>query len=61
MDLGAKVYENRLRRVAARQGLVLQRSRRRDPRAVDFGKYRFSNEEEWQNLTDIARRLGEEA
>jgi len=34
-----KVRENRLRRMAERQGLVLQKSRRRDPRAVDFGRY----------------------
>jgi hypothetical protein len=32
-----KVYENRLRRVAKRQGLVLHRSRRRDVRALDYG------------------------
>ena len=34
-----KVRENRLRRAAARQGLQLQKSRRRDPRASDFGMY----------------------
>lgn len=34
-----KVRENRLRRAAARQGLTLSRSRRRDPRARDFGRY----------------------
>ena len=34
-----KVRENRLRRMAARQGLALRKSRRRDPRAVDHGKY----------------------
>lgn len=35
----SKVTENRLRRAAERQGLQLQKSRRRDPRAVDFGTY----------------------
>lgn len=34
-----KVQENRLRRVADRQGLKLSKSRSRDPKAVDFGKY----------------------
>lgn len=34
-----KVRENRLRRMAERQGLKLQKSRRRDPRALDYGKY----------------------
>lgn len=32
-----KIRENRLRRVAARQGIVFRRSRRRDTRALDFG------------------------
>ena len=34
-----KVRENRLRRMAERQLLQLQKSRRRDPRATDFGGY----------------------
>ena len=34
-----KVRENRLRRVAQRQGLALAKSRRRDPRATDYGTY----------------------
>ena len=34
-----KVRENRLRRVADRQGLKLRRSRRRDPQAIDYGLY----------------------
>jgi hypothetical protein len=34
-----KVRENRLRRMAERQGLRLEKSRRRDPRAIDFGMY----------------------
>ena len=33
--------ENRLRRAADRQGLRLERSRRRDPRALGFGTYRL--------------------
>jgi hypothetical protein len=34
-----KVWENRLRRMAERQGLRLVKSRRRDPYASDYGKY----------------------
>lgn len=36
-----KVRENRLRRMAERQGLELQKSRRRDPRAYDYGTYQL--------------------
>ena len=39
MDLAEKVRENRLRRAAGRQGLRLSKSRRRDPRAIDYGGY----------------------
>jgi len=39
-----KVRENRLRRAAGRQGLRLIKSRRRDPRAVDYGRYWISGE-----------------
>lgn len=31
--------ENRVRRAAQRQGLAIQKSRRRDPQAVDYGGY----------------------
>jgi hypothetical protein len=34
-----KVRENRLRRMAERQGLRLVKSRRRDPRAIGYGTY----------------------
>lgn len=34
-----KVLENKLRRMALRQGLRLEKSRRRDPHAVDFGGF----------------------
>jgi Ni/Co efflux regulator RcnB len=36
---GEKVRENRLRRMATRQGLILVKSRRRDFRALDYGQY----------------------
>ena len=38
-----KAYENRLRRMAARQGYWLTKSRSRDPRACDFGLYALKN------------------
>lgn len=34
-----KTRETRLRRMAERQGLRLVKSRRRDPRALDYGRY----------------------
>ena len=34
-----KVRENRLRRMAERQGFALHKSRRRDPRALDYGHW----------------------
>lgn len=42
MDEDLKVRERRLRRMADRQGYTLTKSRRRDPRATDFGKYKLS-------------------
>ncbi len=38
-----RVRDNRLRRMADRQGLVLRRSRRRDVRALDYGRYWLSD------------------
>ena len=38
-----KVRDNRMRRAAERQGLALSKSRRRDPRALDFGMYRLTD------------------
>jgi hypothetical protein len=40
-DAMDKVRENRLRRVAERRGLRLEKSRRRDPRAIDWGTYQL--------------------
>jgi len=42
----AKVRENKLRRIAERQGLQLVKSRRRDPLAIDFGRYWLVGEED---------------
>lgn len=39
-----KIKENRLRRAAKRQRLFLTKSRRRDPRAADFGTYTLTDE-----------------
>lgn len=38
-DSSFKTRENRIRRMAERQGLTLTKSRRRDPRAVEYGRY----------------------
>jgi hypothetical protein len=38
-EMAEKTRENRLRRMADRQGLRLQKSRSRDPNACDFGLY----------------------
>jgi hypothetical protein len=43
MDTAERVRENRLREAVARQGYRLSRSRRRDPRAVDYGRYTITN------------------
>jgi hypothetical protein len=40
-----KIRENRLRRAAQRQGLALTKSRRRDPRAHDYGTYMLHDTE----------------
>jgi hypothetical protein len=39
MQEDIKVRENRLRRMADRQGLRLIKSRSRDPRAIDYGLF----------------------
>lgn len=68
-DREFKVLEQRARRVAERQGSMLQRSRRRDPHAPDFGLYRLvdakggssadGSEAEIYNLTlaEVVERL----
>jgi hypothetical protein len=43
MDQGIKVRENRLRRMAGRQGLRLLRNPRRDPHATDYGSYKLTD------------------
>ena len=40
-----KVKENRLRRMADRQGLKLWRSRRRDTDAIDYGLYAITTQD----------------
>jgi hypothetical protein len=39
MDQEVKVRENRLRRIAERRGFRMEKSRRRDKQAVDYGGY----------------------
>lgn len=54
-----KVRENRLRRMAKRQGLMLVKSRRRDPRAVDYGKYGLVDpyNNAWVFGIDVTQRI----
>ena len=40
----SKVHEIKLRRMAERQGLRLSKTRRRDPRAIDYGTWTLSKE-----------------
>jgi hypothetical protein len=43
-----KVRENRARRAAQRQGLILKKNPRRDSRAADYGSYLLINpDSEW--------------
>jgi len=42
-----KVRENRLRRMAHRQGFSLRKSRRRDPHATDYGEMWLLREMIW--------------
>ena len=39
MEQEEKIRENRLRRAATRQGLIIRKNRRRDPRALDYGQW----------------------
>jgi hypothetical protein len=41
MTAADRTRETRLRRMAERQGLRLERSRRRDPRAIGYGTYQL--------------------
>ena len=50
MDQAEKVRENRLRRAAQRQRLILEKSRRRDPRAYDYGMYVLKDEQTMQPI-----------
>jgi hypothetical protein len=50
--------ENRLRRAADRQGLRLVKSRRRDPRAVDYCRYNLLDPSTRFSVTDVADPLG---
>ena len=43
MDTSEKVRENKLRRMAVRQGLRLEKCKARDPRALGYGTYWLIN------------------
>lgn len=44
-DWASKARESRLRRKARRQGLRMVKSRSRDPRVFDYGRYRLVDPE----------------
>lgn len=59
-----KVRQNKLRRAAARQGLKLTRSHRRDVRALEFGRYCLTTTAsgehvlpEWSSVNDVEEYL----
>jgi hypothetical protein len=64
-----KVNRNRLRRAAHRQGLKLTKSARRDPRALDYGRYWLTDQDgatvlggaHGATLDQAASFLGEDA
>lgn len=51
-----KVRENRLRRAAGRQGLLLVKSRRRDPKAIGYGRYILIEDTTGNRLPDAETR-----
>jgi hypothetical protein len=57
-DTTDKVRENRLRRMAERQGLLLQKSRRRDHLAWDFGLFQLvdPDDEDKRLIGDLSRK-----
>lgn len=66
MTITDKSRENRARRVAERRGYRLEKSRRRDPRATDYGRYQLihvvtstvaSIGGPWLTLHEIERQL----
>lgn len=58
MDNASKVRENRLRRMATRQGLQLHRSPRRDTRALDYGLYRLlPGDDTWISIDEVQAHL----
>jgi hypothetical protein len=61
MENAEKVRENRLRRMATRQGYEFHKSRRRDPRATDYGTYRLvpdkGKPQEFGSMDDLEKFL----
>ena len=55
-----RTRETRLRRAAQRQGLTLTKSRRRDPRALDYGLYflALDGSHEWRSRPAVDQGQG---
>lgn len=61
MEQAERVRENRLRRMAARQGYQMHKTRRIDPRAKDYGTYQLVPEKgkprEFASIDDLEKFL----
>jgi len=53
MDTTEKVRVNRLRRMAERQGYQLVKIRRRDPLAIDYGRYYITRQQDGTTVTGM--------
>lgn len=53
MDTTEKVRVNRLRRMAERQGYQLVKIRRRDPLAIDYGRYYITSQQTGTAVTGM--------
>jgi hypothetical protein len=49
-DYSQKVAENRLRRMAARRGWTVEKSRSRDPKALDYGLWTMKFEDDYESV-----------
>lgn len=60
--MSTKVLENRLRRTASRRGFTLMKTRRRDPKALDFGQYTLTDQHGkssvFTTLAEVQKALG---
>lgn len=53
VDNETKARENRMRAAAQRQGLLLTKSRRRDPRALDYNTWTLVDLEDYDVVDEL--------